>query len=147
MQICQAALLFSCMNTVQFYGFPFMNVTNMVFVCEMHAHFLYMYPHLMVTFKCICHILSNILNPFPDHICVWGFCGGGRGRRGGAEEEKKKKPWLLEWCLYIHIQNDSGGKVNNFGGYSVSKCEKISLYEHVFNSEWLLRERCLNPQT
>jgi len=66
----------------------------MVFVCEMHAHFLYMYPHLMVTFTCICHILSNIFTPFPDHIFVWGRGWGGRGRRGGAEEEEEKKKKL-----------------------------------------------------
>jgi hypothetical protein len=38
--------------------------------------------------------------------------------------------------LCIHIQNDSGVKVNNLGGYSVSQCEKKSSYEHVSNSEW-----------
>jgi len=47
-------------------------VTNMVFVCEMDAHFLCMYPHLMVTFMCMCHILSNIFTQFSDHIFVWG---------------------------------------------------------------------------
>lgn len=26
--------------------------------------------------------------------------------------------------IYIHIQNDSGGKVNNLGGYSIGQCEK-----------------------
>ena len=106
--ICQGALLFSCMNTVQFYGFPFMNVTNMVLVCEMHAQFLYMYPHLMVTFTCMCHILSNILNPFPDHICVWGR-GWGRKRqkrRSRTTRRKEKRKWSHDFwsdaCIFIY---------------------------------------------
>ena len=38
----------------------------------------------------------------------------------------------------ISIQGDSGGKVNILVGDSIGHCEK-KLYDHVFNSEWLLR--------
>jgi hypothetical protein len=39
----------------------------------------------------------------------------------------------------LNIQSDSGGKVNIFGGHSISHCEKKSSHEHVSNSEWLPR--------
>jgi hypothetical protein len=32
------------------------------------------------------------------------------------------------------------------GGDTVGHCEKISSYEHVTDSEWLLRYSCLNLQ-
>jgi hypothetical protein len=45
------------------------------------------------------------------------------------------------------IQGDSGGKVNILGGDSIGHCEEKSSYEHVYISEWLPREGCLNLQT
>ena len=41
------------------------------------------------------------------------------------------------------IQNDSEGKVNILGSDSVGHCDRIS-YDHVYNSEWLLRQSSLN---
>lgn len=45
-----------------------------------------------------------------------------------------------------NIQNDSGGKFNILGGYSVGYCEEKFSCEHVFTSEWLPRWSVLNPQ-
>jgi hypothetical protein len=35
------------------------------------------------------------------------------------------------------IQDDSGGKVNIFGGVSIGHCKTKISYQHVSNSEWL----------
>jgi len=37
------------------------------------------------------------------------------------------------------MQDVAGGKVNIFGGDSISHCEKKSSYKGVSNSEWLPR--------
>jgi hypothetical protein len=39
------------------------------------------------------------------------------------------------------IQGDSGRKTNIFGGDSIGYYKKKGSYEHVYNLEWLPRER------
>lgn len=43
------------------------------------------------------------------------------------------------------IQDDSQGKVNILGRDSVGRCDKTS-YDHMYNSEWSLRQSSLNLQ-
>jgi hypothetical protein len=52
---------------------------------------------------------------------------------------QEKGSLLFRKASRLNIQDDSKGKVNILGGDSVSHCEKKSLYEHVSNSDWLLR--------
>jgi len=72
------------------------------------------------------------------------------GEEGTEEEQQNKKKkkkrkrshdFWSDACIFIYRM------IPDLGGYSVGQCEKNSSYEHVSNSEWLLRERCLNPQT
>ena len=47
----------------------------------------------------------------------------------------------------MEILSVSGCKFDIFGGDSICLCEKNKfLYKKKFNSEWLLRQSCLNPQ-
>ena len=102
-QIHQEALLFSCMNTFQFYGFPFMNeVTKMVFVCEMHAHFLYMYSHLMVTFMYICHILSNIYSISWPHLCLVERVGEEEAEEEEENKKRKEKEVMTSGVMLVY---------------------------------------------
>jgi len=73
------------------------------------------------------------------------------GEEGAEEEEQNKKKkkkkrkrshdFWSDACIFIYRM------IQDLGAYSVGQCEKNSSYEHVSNSERLLRERCLNPQT
>jgi hypothetical protein len=59
----------------------------------------------------------------------------------------KSRPIGQSPARRYHLQGDSGAKVNTFIGDSIGHCDKKSSYEHVSNSEWLLRGSCLNLKT
>jgi len=48
-------------------------------------------------------------------------------------------PYTKQTGLRKKIQGVAGGKINIFGGDSISHCEKKSSYKYVSNSEWLPR--------
>jgi len=48
--------------------------------------------------------------------------------------------------LVLHIQGDSGGKVNILGDDSTDHCEIKSSYEHVYNSQCLSKQSRLNVE-